>query len=50
MSESWLPVVSALIGAGVGGGIGFFGSYLIQKKTWKNKVNKHASIPMGKRD
>ena len=39
MLESWLPVVSALIGAGVGGSIGFFGAYLIQKRTWKRQTN-----------
>ena len=39
MSESWLPVISALIGAAVGGSIGFVGSYLIQKRTWKRQTD-----------
>lgn len=39
MSESWLPVISALIGAAVGSIIGFVGSYLIQKRTWKRQTD-----------
>lgn len=39
MSESWLPVISALIGAAIGGSIGFIGSYLIEKRRWKRQTN-----------
>lgn len=39
MSESWLPVISALIGAAIGGSIGFVGSYLIEKRRWKRQID-----------